>query len=446
VVLRVLDVRTEAPVFAPAAGPDGTPLMRLAWNPQFSKPQPPQPYREFPATKRDGTFRIFVVGESDAEGSPYGTPFAFSAWLAQRLAAQATDVHWEVVNAALGGLQSWGALAVVRDIARYQPDLLVVYLGHNETGTRFSPNDRRWIDPRGFAWRAWLVDSRVYAALSRILPARAASRLIDLRSIQRPGLMNDSEGGRRVYATPADRALSAALYRARVEEMVRVMRAAGARTMLLTLAQNFSEWPPEISSHRPGLRPDEKARWRAAVRSGDALAPHDCPGALAAWSRALAIDDSFGELQFKVATCEWSLGRLEAANTRFRLASDLDRLPRGAPTSLNDILRDVARREDAILVDIDLVFARVSGSRLTGYDLFVDAMHPRVVAHQLIAKAVADAIRESGVAGPQVRWNPDAYVDPDPDTALDAQPDLRVKEDVTRLMACEAAGRPGCTY
>src|SRR5262249_22210273 len=154
-----------------------------------------------------------------------------------------------------------------------------------------------------------------------------------------------SEGGRRVYATPQDRALSAALFRARLEKMVQTMRAAGARTMLLTLSQNFSEWVAAISSHRPGVRPEHKAAWRAAVRDGDAPAGHDCRGEIAAWSRALAIDDTFAELQFRVATCEWSLGQLEAANSRFRLASDLDRLPQGAPTTFNDILRDVARRE-----------------------------------------------------------------------------------------------------
>ena len=442
--LRLFDVRTEPAVFEPASGADGTPMIQLVRNPQFEQAVPAEPERAFLARKPPGTFRVFVIGESVAAGAPYYTPLAFASWLAKRLAAEAPDVHWEVVNAALGGLQSWSALTVVRDIAHYQPDLLVVYLGHNETGTRFSPNERRWIDPRGFAWRAWLVDSRLYRLLTWMLPARATNQLIKLQHVHRTGSATAFEAGRRVYATPADRALSAALFRARLEKMVRTMHAAGARTMLLTLSQNFSEWMPAISSHRPGLRAEEKAAWRAAVREGDALASHDCRGALAAWSRALALDDTFAELQFKVATCEWSLGQLETANTRFRLASDLDRLPQGAPTSFNDILRDVARRDDAILVDIDLAFSRASGARLVGNDLFVDAMHLRLGAHQLIAKAVADAIRESGVAGRQVRWNPDAYVDPDPETVLDAAPELRTREGVAWLFACGAAGRRDC--
>jgi lysophospholipase L1-like esterase len=442
--LRLLDVRIEATVFDPATSADGTPMMRLARNPQFGSRLPPDQVREFPAVKAPGTFRIFVIGESEAAGVPYYPSFAFASWLAKRLASQAPDVRWDVVNVALGGLQSWSALELVRDIARHQPDLLVVYLGHNETGTRFSPNERRWMDPRGFAWRAWLTGTRLYALLSRILPARAASHLIDPQHVHGMGDVSASEGGRRVYATPADRSLSAALFRAHLDEMVRVMRAAGARTMLLTLTQNFSNWPPAISSHRPGLRPDEKAAWRAAVKAGDALAPHDCRAALAAWSRALVIDDTFADLQFKVATCEWSLGRADDARQRFRLASDLDRLPQGAPTSLNDIVRDVAREDDAILVDIDLAFTQASGPRLVGDDLFVDGVHLRLLGHQLIAQAVADAIRESGVAGARVRWNLDAYTDPDPATVVDANPEMRSREKIVRQLSCAAAGRPDC--
>jgi hypothetical protein len=66
-----------------------------------------------------------VIGESPAAAVPYGTALSFAGWLAQRLTAQAPGVHWEVVNAAVGGLQSWSALTIVRDIARGDVPLAV---------------------------------------------------------------------------------------------------------------------------------------------------------------------------------------------------------------------------------------------------------------------------------------------------------------------------------
>jgi hypothetical protein len=222
------------------------------------------------------------------------------------------------------------------------------------------------------------------------------------------------------------------------------MRSVGARTMLLTLSQNFSDWPPGFSSHRPGMRPADKVAWRAAMRAGDALAATDCTAALAAWAPAFELDDGFADLQFKMATCERTLGRLEAASARFRRASDLDGIPQGAPTAFNDVIRTVASEQNAILVDIDLLFSRTSGPTLVGDDLFVDSQHIALRGHQLIAQAVADAIRESGVAGPGVRWNLDAYADPDADALLDGNPELRFKEHLARLFACDAASRPDC--
>lgn len=112
------------------------------------------------------------------------------------------------------------------------------------------------------------------------------------------------------------------------------------------------------------MHPEEKAAWRAAVELGDTLADHDCPGAIAAWSRALAMDDGYADLHYRIARCEHELGRLDDAERQFRLASDLDRLPQGASTSFNDLVRDVARRESALLVDIDALFTRTSGPRL----------------------------------------------------------------------------------
>ena len=432
-------------MFGPAVAADGTSVMRLEWNAQLRKPQPPQPQREFGTHKAPATYRIFIVGESSAEGVPYGTTLAFSSWLARRLAAQASEARWEIVNAALAGSQSWSELIVVRDAARYEPDLLVVYLGHNEIGTHFSSRGHRSLTALRLALQTSLGRLNLYHFLLGFVPTAMQTRLhIDPRDLDRPeeAFAIPRAGSERVYATAADRALAAELYRRRLVEMVRTMRQAGARTMLLTLSENFSEFPPVRSVHRTGMRADEKAAWRRDEREGRTLAPHDCAAALARWARAEAIDGGFAALEYEMATCERELGRLDAARARYRLASDLDRLSQGAPTSLNDVVREVATREGATLVDVDAAFVAASGPRLVGYDLFVDSHHPNVRGHQIIAAALAEAIRAQGEPLPATAWRIDAWVDPDRDAIVAANPEVPAQEAMCRFVSCAVARRP----
>jgi hypothetical protein len=183
--LRLLDVGNPR-VFESARSADGTRTVRLAWNAQFDKAVPPAPQREFPADKPPAAYRIFVIGESAAEGVPYGTGFAFSAWLARRLEAQAPDVQWEVVNAALGGRSE---LERFDDRPRHcalVPRSPGGLPRHNEVGTRFTAAER-WLDPRRLSIATQLKETRLYTAMSHALPVRSGNRQIDLRSVHRPG-------------------------------------------------------------------------------------------------------------------------------------------------------------------------------------------------------------------------------------------------------------------
>jgi lysophospholipase L1-like esterase len=437
-VFRRLDVGAEPGYFTAETIATGARVFRLSWNPQFNKPLPPGPWREFLAQKPPGTFRIFVIGESSAEGVPYGTTYSFARWLNDRLSVEVPDVRWEVVNAAIAGAQSGAMLRLVRDIAQHEPDLLVVYLGHNEIGAPMTAAERAAAGAPHLDLRGALARLRLYRVVAHLLPL--PGKRLDFRDAERPSVIGTLER----HASVADGVVEARLYRERLVEMVDAMNATKARTALLSLSQNFSDWPPVLSVHRRALRPDQKVAWRAAVKAGEALAAADCAGALSEWTRALALDDGFANLQYEVAVCEKRLGHAREAGARFRLASDVDDFSQGAPTAFNDTLRDVATREAALFVDVDAAFMRESGDHFVGDDLFTDAVHPNIRGHQLIARVVADAMREAGIPVPADRWRTDVYVDPDPEALMAADTELRVKGTLSHAFACYAAGRKGC--
>jgi lysophospholipase L1-like esterase len=462
--LRVLGVGADRPVhdpfggfsrvvplFEPVRRPDGTAVFALSAARQRSATgrASAEPQREFLAEKPAGTFRIFVVGESSAAGVPYGPGYAFSSWLARRLAAELPDVPVEVVNAAVSGYGSRRVLAAVGEIVTHAPDLVIVYSGHNEFAERRFYVHLLDLDPRLFRLWELVVGSRLYALVSRagVVPRDEPPRF-DPDDVGLAGQMFTAAKDRatgRVQLAANEIEYAAMLYRHNLEAMAREIRAAGARPLLVTVAQNLADWPPGASAHRADLAADGLAAFDAAEAEGDRLAAAgDCEPAVAAYDRALAIDASFAAAHFGRATCLRALGRFDDARAAFRRASDLDAVPHGIPGLFNNVVRDVARRSGALLVDAEARFERESPHGLVGDALFADFVHPNIRGHQIIAAALEERLRSAGVPAPAERWRAGAWSDPDPETLLAADPRLRIREHLVRALSCDLAGRVPC--
>lgn len=431
------------PMFEPAVRSDGTRILRTAAARRVPVPQ------EFLAVKPPGGFRAFVVGESSAAGVPYSASYAFSAFLEKRLRAELPQVPIEVVNAAISGYASRRILAVVEDIARHQPDLLIIYAGHNEFAESRYYRHLVGMDPRLFRLWEWLAQTRLYALASQ-LPMIGA----DAHKKAPRFDFDDLDNGYQMFAVakkhldgayPSVRELAwgEEHYRLNLEKMIDAMQAVGARVMLVTLGQDFADWAPGASSHRDGLSAAETAAFDQAVAEGDGLAATDCAAALDAYRRGLAIDDAHAELHFKIATCERRRGNFADARAAFRRASDLDRVPHGAPTHFNDVLRELAREHGTLLADADPMLERLAENGMVGTALFADLVHPNLLANEHIAALVADEMRAAGTPLPADRWRT-GYTDPDPDALYAADPQLRIQEHLVRASACLLARRDDC--
>src|SRR5689334_21763616 len=117
----------RVPLFVEERGPDGQELMVTARNKlDFFNPQ------RFPKHKEAGVYRIFSMGGSTTYGHPYSDPTSFNGWLREYLRATAPDRKWEAINA--GGISygSYRVAQLMEEIIQYQPDLFIIYTGHNE--------------------------------------------------------------------------------------------------------------------------------------------------------------------------------------------------------------------------------------------------------------------------------------------------------------------------
>jgi lysophospholipase L1-like esterase len=466
IALRALGVAADAPRRDPFAGfssavplferavrADGAAVWRLSPARQIRvDPRvPDEPQRAFLADPPRDPFRIFVIGDSSAAGHPYSTRYAFSTWLERHLRASLPGVDLEVVNAALAGYSSRRLVVAVEEIARHQPDLLIVYVGHNEWAERQYYGHLLSIPPALFRLLEWGYQTRLYAVALGLFeglappapPTVEDDAATDAR--QMFAVIRDRAGG---VAAPSERELAYRdlLYEQNLRRMADTIRAVGGRLAFLTLGQNLSDWAPGASSHRASLAPDERERFDAHHREGARLAaPADgCEPALAEWERALAIDGEYALLHYDMARCQHRLRRLDPARAGYLRASDLDRVPHGAPSAYNALLRDLAREYGAVLVDVAALLERASGDRLVGDDLFDDFIHPNLRAHQRIGQAVFEALREADLPVPKASFGAGVPDLPDPDALLASEPLLATQRLESRLFLCLVARRDYC--
>jgi lysophospholipase L1-like esterase len=442
------------PLFERAERADGTPVLRVSpIRLTGESGGDPMPEREFRAEKPAGGFRVFVIGESTAAGYPYPPAYAFGAWLERRLRASLPELPIEVVNAAVSGYSSRRALIALREIARYQPDLVIVYSGHNEWAEGRYYSRLTEMDPRLFRLRERLVSTHLFSLLSHLLSRRretAQEALARYAAGERQEFNEMFEVfSRRAegsdYATPEQIAQRDELYRSNLEQIAQTAREAGARVLFLTLVQNFADWPPGASTHRPGLGESESAEWEARVAEGGrASAAGDCGAALGAWDRALAIDDEYALLHYRIGGCQRALGRWDLARAAYRRASDLDRVPHGAPTWFNDWIREIAEQSGALLVDAEAALAAASDHGLVGDDLINEFLHPNLLAHQRIAAAIAETLQGAGIPRPAAEWRSGAWIDPPPAQLAAENPSLRAREHESIRFTCVIARRQDC--
>jgi tetratricopeptide (TPR) repeat protein len=356
------------------------------FSPRIARAFPPF---TFPVKKGVSTCRIFVVGSSAAMGDPEP---AFSFWrmIYVQLSARYPNVKFEVIPVAMAAINSPVCREIVRECARYEPDLFVIYMGNNEAvgpygpGTVFTPV---------FGIRS-LVRLSIALRSMRIGQLGAAI----LSSSGRSFHGKTWEGLEMFLDNPVragDPRLSA-VYR-NFGNNLKAMRhdalRGGAAVMLCTVGSNLKDNSPFGSLHRPGMSREELGRWNDSYKKGRVCEDSGQTDSALAWYRlALALDSSYAELQFCVGHCFLQKGDSSQAARRYGFARDLDVFRFRADDSINAIIRSVAAmpcgKGRVMFCDAKTLFDSASPGRIAGQEMFLEHAHMTFEGNHVLAGAV----------------------------------------------------------
>ncbi|MFM8468883.1 MAG: GDSL-type esterase/lipase family protein [Limisphaerales bacterium] len=356
--------------------------------------------QEFPAAKPTNAFRVFALGGSTVYGHPYLNDTAFPKWLELELAARAPDRAVQAINCGGISYASYRLTHVLREALRYQPDLIILAMGHNDFLEDRTYDDlkarstaRHWLTEHAAALRTVALARRILspaaAASSRAAEAAAGSAEVDAR-------LDHSRAGYAAYHRDAE-------WHARVlrqfEDSFRVMlaecRTAHVPVIIVTLGSNLRDCPPFKSEHRAGLTPAQEDEWQrqfdAATRADFR---DDLPAALTGYRAAEAIDPQHALLNYRIARCLDRLGQHQPARDYFLRAKDEDICPLRMLERSYQIQLALAAETRTPLVDARVLLERLGPDGLPGNDLYLDHVHPTLGGHQHIARALAEKVHE----------------------------------------------------
>jgi len=343
--------------------------------------------------KPPGTHRIFVFGESAAQGDP-DPVFSFARILQALLSERYSGVRFEVINVAFTAINSHVLLPTSRECASMEGDLWLVYMGHNEVVGPFgagSPFGRK--SPPLPVVRASLA---LKATRIGQLLAHAGEKLLSLRG-SRTGwagmtmmlghqVRQDDPGMNRIHGH----------FQQNLEDLLRSGRQSGARVVVSTLVSNLKDCPPFASLHRPDLNEAERSAWEQTLRDGVAAeAAGQFDAALAKYEEASRIDAAFAELHFRRGRCALSLGQLGDAKAHFKKARDLDTLRFRADDRLNEIIRDTVKNlgaPEVRLLDAEAEFSGQSKHGIPGDEWLYEHVHFNFEGNYLLARLFADQV------------------------------------------------------
>ena len=386
--------------------------------------------QQFPREKTPNVTRIFCLGGSTTYGRPYADVTSFCGWLREFLKAAEPSRTWEVINA--GGISygSYRVAVVAEELAKYDPDLLVIYTGQNEFLERRTYGELVEMPAAARGLGAVLARTRTYAVVERLIDAvgkTQSERCEAMGPSDRttlPGetktLLDDSVGPEdyaRDQPMPRDKVL--AHFRYNLARIVDIARAANAKAMLIVPASNLRHCSPFKSQHRDGLTATEKRRFHVLVDEAvDAQAAGQWDESLDGLDAAAEIDDLYAQLHYLRGQVLFAMHRYPEAKTAFERARDEDVCPLRALAPTAGIVHEVGSSRNVPVVDFEEIIEKpvenLMGGlphRIPGEDWFLDHVHPTVDGNRRLALAIHQTMVRQGWVRPQPTWDEAAVAD-----------------------------------
>ena len=336
--------------------------------------------------KSDKDFRVFCLG-----GSTTGGPFP--ALLHELLNHSNVNSAVEVVNLGIITFNSYQVLDIVKKLPQYDPDLLIIYMGHNEiygplgVGSKVALGTSRDVINlvlRLREFKVYQLANNLYSSL-RASPVRSGKERSPYKM-----MVNSSLAPRHPLREQAIENFAGNL-----REILSIADRHQIPVIVGTIVSNLRDWRPFDSEPPPDSL--DGARWQQLQASGKAAFERNrLEEAERTYQTAIELFPDHAQTHFDLGHVYLAMGHRDKAERSFTTARDLDVLPIRAPSAVNETIRGIAEEADVVLADFEAVFRDHDPESVMGKPVFFEHLHPTILGDYLIASHLTNLILDEG--------------------------------------------------
>jgi hypothetical protein len=298
----------------------------------------------------------------------------------------------------------------MREVLQYEPDLFIIYTGHNEfledrTYKRLKRAPRALVGVhramlhlRSYSLANELLlkrrarSSKAGSSSNTVLPAEVVAKL-------------DFEDGLESYHRDDEwRRGITEHFRYNLQTMISISRNAGIAIILVNPVSNLKDCPPFKSEFSSGLCKSEIERVAGLWEQAEKLNWDNAYGKIKLLEQAAEIDNRHAGLLYVIGKCYEHTGRLGEAKKWFVKAKEEDVCPLRIPEPMNDAILRIAAKNNVPLLDVKRLFEERSREGIPGNEWMLDHVHPNIQGHQLIADSIYEVMEDMKLISKSESW------------------------------------------
>ncbi len=309
--------------------------------------------------KKENSFRVFVLGESSAAGYPYLSSASFSKFIRKKLEILYPEKFIEVCNISISAINSYAVRDLIPEALKKKPDLILIYLGHNEYygalgvgsleslgSSRFIVNAILWLYKfktiellrNSINLFSELFSENIEPNSGTLMAQMAKDKLIEYNSEIYWDGINQFEGN--------------------LHDILSMCNEANVHVIASTLASNLKDQRPFVSVSN------------SKFPSADEI--------------------------FSLAVIKLTLNQVDSAKALFVYAKELDALRFRVTEKINDVIIRVCNEYGYPVIKSDSLLNSASKDGITGDEMMTDHLHPNVKGYQLIGNLFFSEMKKEG--------------------------------------------------